>query len=344
MFRLVGQINDVSNPVVSGMEIFYTDSNQVFIKAGADFKKVENHLSPPFALIGITGDEMIVRTDNKITALDTNNTIKEIYPLLSSGEVQIKLLYEQDLMIVGNNLQQGRRLCKYDFRRSQIFWEREEHYSAHRVFRSGAYLITTYFDNNDLLACFNENNGAVLWQLHINELELPGAGYQIFSQPGIYKDLVLVNIRQQFNLSVIGLDINTGQLRWHLQNTGLRFQVEGDKILCFSGNDILQIDPASGTILHSVSVLDKLTAAGIDPYGNVVFKDQHMYLAGILDTIISVWDINTGALLWQHRLYDKSLTGRRGISIPASENILQVHDHRIYVLDSERVLNVFERI
>lgn len=87
-----------------------------------------------------------------------------------------------------------------------------------------------------------------------------------------------------------------------------------------------------------------MTAAGIDPYGNVVFKDQQMYLAGILDTIISVWDINTGKLLWQHRLYDKSLTGRRGNSIPASENILQVQDNRIYVLDSERVLHVFEKI
>jgi outer membrane protein assembly factor BamB len=344
MFRLAGQIDDVSNPVISGMGIIYTDSNEVLIKAGMDFEKVENHLSSPFALIGMTGNEIILRTEDKIIALDANNTIKETYALLGGGNTEITSLYGNDLMIIGNNVQQGWRLCKYAFRRSQIIWEREEQDRARRVVRSETYLVATYFENKDLLACFSETDGALLWQLHVNELVLPGAGYEIFNQPRIYKDLVLVNIRQKFNLFVVGLDINTGQLRWYRQDTGLEFQVEDDKILCFSGNDILQIDPATGAILHAVSVQEKLTAAGIDPYGNVVFKDRHMYLAGILDTIISVWDIHTGALLWQHRLYDKSLTGRRGISIPASENILQVHDNRIYVLDSERVLHVFEKI
>jgi len=343
MFRLVRQIHDVSDPLISGLEIVYVDSHQVIIKTEKNFDTVENHLSVPFALIGITGNEIILRTNEAIISLNAGSAVKETHALVFSGDTQIKLLYDSDKMIVRNSVQHGWRLCKYNFRHSQIIWEREDNDTL-RVFRFESYLIATQFENKGLLTCFNETDGALLWQLNINELGLPGTGYELVNRPQAHKNYLLLSIRQGFNIYLLGININTGQLRWYLQGPGLWFGIANDKILCFYNKDILQIDPATGAILHAVSVLDKLTAAGIDPYGNLVFKDHHMYLAGILDTIISVWDINTGALLWQHRLYDKSLTGRRGISIPASESILQVHENRIYVLDSQRVLNVFERI
>jgi len=343
MFRLVRQIHDVSDPLISGLEIVYVDSHQVIIKTEKNFDTVENHLSVPFALIGITGNEIILRTNEAIISLNARSAVKETHALVFSGDTQIKLLYDSDKMVVRNSVQHGWRLCKYNFRHSQIIWEREDNDTL-RVFRFESYLIATQFENKGLLTCFSETDGALLWQLNVNELGLTGAGYELASRPLRHENYLLLGMRQRFNIYLLGINIDTGQLHWQLQGPGLRTEVDNDKILCFDGHDILQIDPATGAILHAVSVHDKMTAAGINPYGNVVFKEQHMYLAGILDTIISVWNINTGELLWQHRLYDKSLTGRRGISIPASDNILQVHDNRIYVLDSERVLHVFERI
>src|ERR1044072_2663219 len=73
MFRLVRQIHDVSDPLISGLEIVYVDSHQVIIKTEKNFDTVENHLSVPFALIGITGNEIILRTNEAIISLNARS-------------------------------------------------------------------------------------------------------------------------------------------------------------------------------------------------------------------------------------------------------------------------------
>lgn len=343
MFTLITQINNVTDPVISGLGVVYTDSGTTLVKAGKNFDYVSNHLNVPFEIIGVSSDEMIVQLSDKILSLDVTATITEEYPLAFTGHSQIKLFYDNDIMIIWNNTGQEWKLYKYDFRRSQLIWERTDNY-AHQFSGSGHYLIATHTERNDLLSCYDETNGAPLWQVSINELGLPGTGYKLADRPLLYNNYILAGVRTGRDICLLALDIDTGKLRWVIKGPGLRFQPDNDRILCFSGGNILQIDLSNGAIIHSVAVLDTMLAADIDPHGNVVFKDQEMYLTGTLDTMISVWEINTGKLLWNHRLYDKSLTGRRGIVIQESENMLQVHDNRMYILDSERVLHVFEKI
>ncbi|MEZ2444647.1 hypothetical protein AB6805_23135 [Chitinophaga sp. RCC_12] len=134
-----------------------------------------------------------------------------------------------------------------------------------------------------------------------------------------------------------------GQLCWQVKGAGMRFQATDQTVLCFVNMEIWKINAADGARLYDVDLSAHIKSAGIDPYSNVIFRDDKMYLAGILDTIISEWNIQTGDLLWHYRIHDANKTGRRGIVIPAAEDVFHVFDNRIFVLDSEQTLHVFEK-
>lgn len=346
MFKLAKEIPNVAEPFISGLGIACKGANNTLLTTGKDLDTVEHQLNTPFVIVGAAGNELIVRTKEKVFTLDQNNTIKETYPFTLTGISQIKLFYGNDIMIIRNNVRENEwRVCKYDFRQSKVLWENDGSQTHLFSKQSGNYLIATSTERNYLIHCFNETDGTLLWQVNVNELGLPGGtNYHIAGQPKIYKDILLVGIQQEFDIYLAGLDIATGKLAWQVKGPGLRFHAGGDRILCYTGRDILQIDPLNGAILHTAAVQGAMEAAGIDTFGLVVFKDSEMYLAGIMDTVVSVWNIDNGELKWHKRLYEKDITGRRGITIPATESLFQVHDNRIYVVDSERLLHVFERI
>lgn len=346
MFKLAKEIPNVAEPFISELGIASKGANNTLVMTANDLNPVEHPLNTPFVIVGAAGNELIVRTKEKVFTLDQNNTIKETYPFPLTGISQIKLFYGNDIMIIRNNAGDNEwKVCKYDFRQSKILWENEGSQAHLFSKQSGNYLIATSTERNYLINCFNETDGVLLWQVNVNELGLPAAtAYHIAAQPKIYKDILLVGIQHEFDIYLAGLDLTTGKLVWHVKGPGLRFHTGSDKIFCYTGRDILQIDPSNGAILHTAPVQGTMEAADIDTLGLVVFKDSEMYLAGILDTVVSVWDINNGELKWHKRLYEKDVTGRRGITIPATESLFQVLDNRIYVVDSERLLHVFERI
>ena len=347
MFKLIRQLQNVYDPYLFGQGILYDErinNNSTLVITDRDFNPVKHNLNGPFGIAGFAGNESIVMTRKKILALDTKGVIKKEY--FYDGSWSERLFYDNDIMIIKKKVKDDKvMLCKYNFRQSQIIWEREDN-DEHLVCRCGDYLIFSHYYKQDILSCLSEKTGALLWQVNVNELGLPsGTGYNFLGYPKIYKDYYFIGAKQDLRqIYLLSLDAATGKLLWHKNEGGFKFRVHNDKLLSFAGKGIHVIDPVTGALLQEIALFDKMAAADIDPYGNIVFKDREMYQAGILDTVISVWDIDNSELKWHYRLYEKGKSGRRGISIPASEAMLQVHGNRIYALDSENILHVFEKL
>jgi outer membrane protein assembly factor BamB len=193
-----------------------------------------------------------------------------------------------------------------------------------------------------VLTCFSETNGNLLWEANINELGLPAGNYEITGRLQFAGSRIHLGVTSGQTDYLLCLDAGTGQLHWQVKDAGMKFQATNEIILCFVNAEIWLINVVDGTRLHRADLSSDVKAAGIDPYGNVIFRDNKMYLAGILDTNISEWDIQTDELLWHYRIHDTSKTGRRGIMIPAADDVFFVFDNRMYVLDSEQTLHVFE--
>lgn len=342
MMQLIRQLNQVTEPLITATGIVYKNSDNAIVRIDNNLSVTESAPdAAPFVLAAMVNGEVITRTKDKIIAWDTNSNVRNEYPFNYTGSLQIKLLYD-DHMIIRNKTAAGWKLSKYNFRSSNIIWEADGTY-AHLFSRNGDQLVTTHTEKKDVLTCFSETNGSLLWEVNINELGLPAGSYEIIARPQFAGGRIYVGVTGGQSDYLLCLDAANGQLHWQLKGAGMRFQVMEQAILCFVNTEIWQINAGDGTRLHSADLSAHIKSAGIDPYANVIFRDNKMYLAGILDTIISEWNIQTGELLWHYRIHDTDKTGRRGVMIPAAEDVFYVFDNRMYVLDSEQTLHVFEK-
>lgn len=340
--QLIRQLNQVTEPLITAAGIVYKNSDNAIVRIDNNLSVTESAPdAAPFVLAAMVNGEVIIRTKDKIIAWDADSNVRKEYPFNYTGSPQIKLLYD-DNMIIRNKTAAGWKLSKYNFRNASIIWEADGAY-AHLFTRNSHQLVATHTEKKELLSCFSETNGSLLWEVNINELGLPAGSYQIIARPQLAGGRVYVGVTGGQTDYLLCLDAGSGKLHWQLKGAGMRFQATDQTILCFVNTEIWQINAADGTRLHSADLSSHIKSAGIDPYANVIFRDNSMYLAGILDTIVSEWNIQTGELLWHYRIHDTSETGRRGIMIPAAEDVFYVFDNRMYVLDSEQTLHVFEK-
>ncbi|HWV65460.1 PQQ-binding-like beta-propeller repeat protein [Chitinophaga sp.] len=343
MIQLVRQFNEVLEPLITAGGVVYKNSNNAIVRMDNNSSIIETAPdAAPFVLAAMVNGEVIIRTMDKIIAWDTDSNVRNEYPLNYTGSLQIKLLYD-DNMIIRNKTAAGWKLSKYNFRNSNIIWEADGAYT-HHLTRNDDYLVATHTERKEVLTCSSEINGRLLWEVNINELGLPAGSYEIIAAPQLAGNRVYAGVTSGQADHLLCLDAGNGHLHWQLKGAGMKFQVTDQIILCFVNAEIWQINIADGARLHSIDLSSHIKFAGIDPYANVIFRDNKMYLAGILDTIISEWNIQTGELLWYHRVHDASKAGRRGVMIPAASDAFYVFDNRIYALDSKQTLHVFEKV
>lgn len=339
--QLVRQLNQVPDPIITATDIVYKNGNNAIVRLDNNLSLTETapH-AEPFVLAGIINEEVIIRTRDKIIAWDTNSNIRKEYPFGYTGSLQIKLLYD-DNMIIRNKTASGWKLSKYNFRTASIIWETDGTYT-HLFASNGNQMIATHTEKKEILTGFSEKNGSLLWEVNIKDLGLPSDTYEITGQLQFAAGRIYVGVTGGQTDYLLCLDAGNGQLSWQVKGAGMKFQATDKTILCFVNTEIWHVGATDGLRLFSADISSRIQAAGIDPYANVIFKDNKMYLASILDTTISQWNIQTGELLWHYPIHDTSKTGRRGIMIPAAADAFYVFDNRMCVLDSEQTLHVFE--
>lgn len=338
--QLVHRLNQVQEPIITAAGIVYKNSNNAIVRIDPNLLVTENTPEPaPFVLAAMVNEEAIIRTKDKIIAWDTGSNVRKEYPFNYTGSLQIKLLYD-DNMIIRNKTAAGWNLSKYNFRDSSTTWETDGAYT-HLFARNNDLLVATHTEKKEVLTCFSEAKGGLLWEVNINEMGLLAGSYEIISRVQFAHDRIYVGVTGMQTDYLLCLDAGNGQLHWQLKGAGMRFQAGDQAILCFVNTEVWQIHAADGARLHSVDLSSHVKSAGIDPYANVIFRDNKMYMAGVLDTIISEWNIQTGELLWHYRIHDAGKTGRSGVMIPAAEDVFHVFGNRMYVLDSEQTLHIF---
>ncbi|WP_185937192.1 outer membrane protein assembly factor BamB family protein [Chitinophaga polysaccharea] len=338
--QLVHRLNQVQEPLITAAGIVYKNSDNAIIRIDYNLLVSGGVPEPtPFVLVAAANEEVVIRTKDNIITWNTDSNVRKEYPFNYTGSLQIKLLYD-DSMIIRNKTAAGWNLSKYNFRNSSIIWETDGAYT-HLFTRNGDLLVATHTEKKELLTCFSEAKGTAMWEVNINELGLPAGNYEIVARGQFAGNRIYVGVTSGQTDYLLCLDAGNGRLHWLVKGAGMRFQVTGQTILCFVNREIWHINAADGVCLHSVDLSSLIKFADIDLYANIIFRDNKMYMAGILDTIISEWDIQTGELLWHYRIHDTSKTGRKGIMIPAAEDVFYVFDNRMYVLDSEQTLHIF---
>ncbi|MBS0030098.1 outer membrane protein assembly factor BamB family protein [Chitinophaga sp. 22321] len=340
--QLVRQLSKVQDPVITAAGIVYKTTDNAVVWIDNDFSVIEwVPDAASFLVAGILNRGVVIRTKDKIIVWDVNSNTRKEYPFNFAGSLQIKLVYD-DYIIIRNKTTAGWKLSKYNFRNATIVWEADGTYT-HLFTWNSDLLVATHTEKREVLICFNQSNGHFLWEVNINELALPAGSYKVIARPQLVGGHVYVGVTSEQTDYLLCLDACNGRLRWQVKEAGMRFQVTDLVILCFVNAEIWQVNKEDGERIRTTDLSSHISSTGIDAYANLVFKDNKMYLAGILDTIISEWNIQTGELLWQYQLYDTGETGRRGIMIPAAEDVFYVFDNRICVLDSEQNLHIFKR-
>ncbi len=132
--------------------------------------------------------------------------------------------------------------------------------------------------------CLDAKSGKVLWSHDLNDeykiqatRRMPIWG--IASSPLIYQDLVVVHIGAEENASIVAFDRTSGKEQWRTLNDRAQYsapilvqQAGRDVLVCWTGDSVAGIDPASGKVYWRVKFTPHKMPIGIAT--PVVDKDR----------------------------------------------------------------------
>ncbi|HUG67680.1 MAG TPA: PQQ-binding-like beta-propeller repeat protein, partial [Pirellulaceae bacterium] len=123
--------------------------------------------------------------------------------------------------------------------------------------------------------CFDAKSGKVLWGHDLNdEYRIEESGrmpiWGIASSPLIYQNLVVVHIGATNNASIVAFDRQTGEERWRTLNDRAQYsapivlqQVGRDVLICWTGDSVAGVDPASGKVYWRVPFTPRNMPIGV---------------------------------------------------------------------------------
>lgn len=158
------------------------------------------------------------------------------------------------------------------------------------------------------------------------------------------EEVVLVATHGNYITTLYALAAATGEVIWEKPNMATDFQIQSDFIYCFTKIAFSCINISDGEIVYQYNLKTKFIENDFDGVTNMTVFGEYVYFSGINDTVISMWELATGNLVWHHRLYPKKNTGRETekMFIAAGEAPKFV-GNRLYQLDGSKTLHIFER-
>lgn len=121
------------------------------------------------------------------------------------------------------------------------------------------------------LVCMDAANGSVLWNRDLNsdfQIRMPTWG--IAGSPVVEDDLVIVQIGGAQNACVVAFDKTTGEERWRNVNDDTSYaspmvitQAGKRVLICWTGQNVIGIDPKTGTVFWSQPFPPHLWIIGI---------------------------------------------------------------------------------
>lgn len=183
--------------------------------------------------------------------------------------------------------------------------------------------------------------GEYLWETQLNR------NGEIFKILGIRADeLIVCWKRGDRNFGLLGINIHTGEIAWNMDDNDLlnghtlNFSPDGNALFCVKNGGLksyyLELDLVTKKNLR-FDEIPKFFELGL-VIERIWVKDDLIYFLAKKDskfsTVAGVMDYKTLAILWWEQVVQGSW---------AYLSDLQVDKNKLYVLDGEGVLHIFER-
>lgn len=134
------------------------------------------------------------------------------------------------------------------------------------------------------------------------------------------------------------IDIKTGKLKWFKEI--YPFTRQGKLIALHAKCEYREYDTETGDVIFSTDMKDILTLNKDYPdYGKIdLIGDRHVILIdGFMNSKAIIFDKYSGKKVWECAFLNED-----GSKIGIATDSLQVHNNRIYILDNNQTLHIFE--
>lgn len=227
------------------------------------------------------------------------------------------------------------------------------------------YIFFTYLTS--IVSCLSRNTGELRWEQDILALGGEGKSWQVGRIIGVFEQVLTIMIRHETLEQLVGLDIATGEVLWHLYNTQdpqtkevvfhnivpclgqMQPSSDESRLYGLRYNIFIEIETATGKILRlrRLGPPNNLhfTHQGKEiSIKNTRFHEGYFYFTATLQGetfcsgLIGAFEIGSEQIVWLH---DMGFT-RSGQFF--NEGTAPVLDgNRLYVLDHEGTLHIFEK-
>ncbi len=242
----------------------------------------------------------------------------------------------------------------FDVKNADLIWVKEYHISIINNINSINIFASTIPSN---VLCFDKKNGLLLWQtdlsghfydFHGNRLEAT-----ILEILGVYEDILLVMLS---NHCLVALSVATGEVLWEKIPysdvpdmfggvIGAVLEVQNHQIVWYNSFSyfVFNLQNKVGILLKSYPHTDKSQP----PFTikKSVFTEEYIYFIAsqksvILNNIVGVFNRKTLKIDWQEEV---DILPKTNADPYNSFTDIQVGDNKIYVLNTEGTLWIFER-
>lgn len=136
--------------------------------------------------------------------------------------------------------------------------------------------------------CFDAGSGKVLWQKDLNkEYKIRMPIWGIAAAPLIEGDLIILQIGGEGDCCLVAFDKETGSQRWHALNDGASYsapiiikQAGRPVLICYTGENVVGLDPAGGKLYWSVPFPATRMIIGI---ATPVYHDGMIFVSNFFD-------------------------------------------------------------
>lgn len=242
-----------------------------------------------------------------------------------------------NLLLTSNSNQHSCRLSVYNIlSNNEKILEEEYHWGIGEIFQD-----TFYFFENYLLKSLSSFNKNYNWQTQLNR------NGKILNFLGVHENVLVVCLQFGNSYGLMGLDINTGEILWNRDDWGLlqghHTTMQNGKIFSlkggtFSDSYYLEADVATVSLLRFGEV-PNLKKQGFSVFNYTLHENLIYFTANKLDTsdatILGVLTYDSLELLWWQEVELEN-----GAFLAQKP---QVDDEKLYILDTEGTLHIFER-
>ena len=142
------------------------------------------------------------------------------------------------------------------------------------------------------LFCLAAEDGEIVWEIDLNERykiskskRMPVWG--IAASPLVYGDLLIVHCGGDDGASIVAFDKTTGEERWRALEDRAQYSspilhqfAENEVLICWTGDNIVGLNPADGMVHWKVPMTPKNMPIGI---ATPIVKDNHIFVTSFYD-------------------------------------------------------------